>query len=321
VSADGSVIVGGGFGAPAFRWTRETGIQSLGVGIATCVSASGDHVGGGTGSSMFWWSGATGRINLDVVTSTYRATDAFGMSADGQTMVGTGGDITGIEALMYRRPSTFIRLGDLPGGDKDAVAYAVSASGAIVFGAGATAESGSRSEAFRYAPGLGFTSLGDLPGGDRESIAYACSDDGSVAYGVSNAAAGHDPFRWTPATGMVALNAPLAGLLGTFLYGSSGDGSLACGFAAKDGGFTAMLWSQDQGWETVSDFLAARGVQIPTGWRLESAYDISSDGLTIVGKGTNPAGFSEPWVATIPAPGPLSLLALGAIRRRRQPRS
>ncbi|MCH9023676.1 MAG: PEP-CTERM sorting domain-containing protein, partial [Planctomycetes bacterium] len=53
---------------------------------------------------------------------------------------------------------------------------------------------------------------------------------------------------------------------------------------------------------------------------LSQAKGISADGLTIVGWGRNPSGNSEAWIATIPEPATLSLLALGSLallRRRR----
>lgn len=318
VSADGSVVVGGGGEAEAFRWTRDTGRVRLGPGIATCVSAAGDIVGGGTGSSMFWWSAPTGRINLQGTSGEFRPTNAYGLSADGQTMVGTGGDDRIAEAIAYRRGTGIVRLGDLPGGATNAVAYAVSASGAAVFGGGSTPQSGPNLEAFLYAPGLGFTSLGELPGGVHESIAFACSDSGGTAFGISGAEYGRDAFRWTAAGGMQALHGPQAGMVSPFLFGSSGDGTLACGFAIKDGVLTAVVWSASSGWHTASDFLALNGVTPPAGWTLDTAHDISSDGRTIVGRGINPAGRDEAWTATIPSPASFVVFAAAFPRMRRR---
>ncbi|MFQ5806090.1 MAG: hypothetical protein ACE5I3_06545 [Phycisphaerae bacterium] len=50
-----------------------------------------------------------------------------------------------------------------------------------------------------------------------------------------------------------------------------------------------------------------------TGWRLSVAYGISADGLTIVGDGQNPNGDTEAWIAHIPEPAALWLLAFGVL--------
>jgi hypothetical protein len=47
------------------------------------------------------------------------------------------------------------------------------------------------------------------------------------------------------------------------------------------------------------------------GWRLDYANGISADGSTIVGSGTNPAGRTEGWVAVVPEPASLYVLAGG----------
>ena len=68
--------------------------------------------------------------------------------------------------------------------------------------------------------------------------------------------------------------------------------------------------------------LAELGVATP-GWTLRDAWDVTPDGMTIVGMGTNPTGFSEAFVAHVPEPatGLLVLLCGGALmketRRRR----
>ncbi|KKK46719.1 hypothetical protein LCGC14_3162420, partial [marine sediment metagenome] len=57
-----------------------------------------------------------------------------------------------------------------------------------------------------------------------------------------------------------------------------------------------------------------------TGWSLLNVYDITSDGTTMTGLGVGPGGTSQAFVAVIPEPATLTLLALGALiplRRRR----
>ena len=50
------------------------------------------------------------------------------------------------------------------------------------------------------------------------------------------------------------------------------------------------------------DVLTGLGVNL-NGWILTEARAISADGTTIVGTGTDPAGQTEAWIATIPACG------------------
>ena len=92
VSADGSIVVGNGYGE-AFRWTAGSGMVGLGGGSATAVSADGSIV---IGDNTRWTAGsgmqslrdvlATNGLNLDP--AWVLTTD--GISADGNTIVGTG---------------------------------------------------------------------------------------------------------------------------------------------------------------------------------------------------------------------------------------
>ena len=58
-----------------------------------------------------------------------------------------------------------------------------------------------------------------------------------------------------------------------------------------------------------------------SGWTLDAAFGISDDGFTIVGRGKNPSGQTEAWIAVIPEPSTSLLLGLGiaglAVLRRR----
>jgi len=57
------------------------------------------------------------------------------------------------------------------------------------------------------------------------------------------------------------------------------------------------------------------------GWTLTEVADISADGRTVVGMGINPAGQEEAWMATVPEPSTLVLLAVGGLAALRRTRS
>ena len=68
--------------------------------------------------------------------------------------------------------ASFMGLGDLPGGDIESTANAVSADGLVVVG---ESESANDREAFRWTAGEGMIGLGDLTGDDFfESKAWQC---------------------------------------------------------------------------------------------------------------------------------------------------
>ena len=85
--------------------------------------------------------------------------------------------------------------------------------------------------------------------------------------------------------------------------------------------YEAVLWTtagiQSLEQVLVEDF--GLGSEL-AGWQLTAALAVSDDGRTIVGFGTNPLGFREGWIATIPEPGTGLLLACGlvglGVRRR-----
>lgn len=107
ISADGSVIVGYGmldmFGAQAFRWTLEDGMEALSNGElgnteALAISADGSVIVGGIGAiDAFVWTEAGGMQSLRdlLIASGIDLSDwvlgpATAVSADGMTIAGTG---------------------------------------------------------------------------------------------------------------------------------------------------------------------------------------------------------------------------------------
>ena len=212
---------------------------------------------------------------------------------------------------------SFRGLGDLPGGAFRSLAHGVSADGSVVVGMG---HSASGLEAFRWTSASGIVGLGDLPGGGSLSWARGVSADGSVVVGDSASASGDEAFRWTQATGMVGLGDLPSGRFESWAWDVSADGSVIVGMGRSASGLEAFIWDAPNGMKNLKDVLVKDCGLDLTGWTLSAAYGISDYGLTIVGAGYNPSGSEEAWIATIPEPATICLLALGSlmlIRRKR----
>lgn len=164
------------------------------------------------------------------------------------------------------------------------------------------------------------TGLGDLPGGLFSSQGRAASADGSVVVGWSTSASSADEaFRWEAGV-MTALGDLPGGHFSSHAFGVSADGSVVVGQSVSASGSEAFIWEGDNGIRSLKNILVGDFGLDLAGWDLTGARGISADGLTIVGSGINPDGNPEGWIATIPEPCTLFLLALGtvALRRRRR---
>ncbi len=84
--------------------------------------------------------------------------------------------------------------------------------------------------------------------------------------------------------------------------GVTQDGSLVVGNGTVLNRRVALLWTERDGLRPVAVFLADLGVYAP-GWTLTHAEAVSDDGrqVSIVGRGTNPNGDSEAWLAVVPS--------------------
>jgi probable HAF family extracellular repeat protein len=181
VSADGSVVVGGGFsasGTEAFRWTSGGGMVGLG------------DLPGGSFSSQ-----------------------AVGVSADGSVVVGAGSSASGTEAFRWTSGGGMVGLGDLPGGAFNSIARAVSADGSVVVGQGFSVPAG---RAFIWDPVNGMRALDmvlvdsgiDLTGWTLID-ATGISDDGLTIVGM-----GFNPSRFLEGWIAVIPEPSTAALLG-----------------------------------------------------------------------------------------------------------
>jgi probable HAF family extracellular repeat protein len=171
---------------------------------------------------------------------------------------------------------SFTPLGDLPLGDFNSTAYAISNDGTTVVGTGNSAVD---SEAFRWTLDTGMLPLADLPGGGGESTAYGVSSDGSLIAGYGSVATGSGT---SAASWSSPLYAPSdLGSLGdpnpySRANGVSGDGSVIVGDTTVPSGFIqGFLWTSGGGMVSLGD--------LPGGPASSSAAAVSDNGLVIVG--------------------------------------
>jgi probable HAF family extracellular repeat protein len=225
---------------------------------------------------------------------------AADISDDGQVVVGSSTDITGVqgEAFRWTPAGGMTGLGFLPGGSTS-FARAVSKDGTTIVGdatsTAATPTGGT--EAFRWRDGAmaglhglsqGFAVTADgsavvdsnsnlrwtLAGGvEQNAVLYSghgMSDDGSVIVGASS---GFAAQRWTAATGPV--NLPVPGPGAGVANAVTGDGQIAVGNFNN----VACYWSQATGFVRIGQV----GV-------ISTALAVNRDGTVIVGRANIGAG-------------------------------
>ena len=262
-------------------------------------------------------------VGLGFLSSTNPVSFARNASADGSVIVGqarvgdTGGEPFG--AFLWTESSGMVGLGTL--GGPGSSGFAVSADGSVVVG-GSDLHGGTGHEAFLWTESEGMVGLGDLPGGSFFSRARDVSADGEVVVGFSRPSNGHEAFRWTEAGGMVGLGDLNGGQFSSGAEAVSADGSVIVGSGWTGIGAEAFVSDVAGGMRSIQSILVDDFGMDLVGWTLTVATDVSADGLTFIGVGTNPDGFQEGWYASIPGlpspslpsvpePTTLALLSLG----------
>jgi probable HAF family extracellular repeat protein len=219
--------------------------------------------------------------------------------------------------------TSFIPLGDLPGGTFDSEATGVSANGSIVVGSSSSYPTsdgafrwtsaggmvplsdlhsgaalgpydisgdgnvivGYGGQAIRWTVNEGGVSLGVLQAGDNQSAAYAASWDGSVIVGDSSSGGSHhEAFRWTNSGGMIGLGDIPGGNAFSIAYSVSADGLVVAGVGTSASGTEAFRWTSGTGMVGLGD--------LPGGNFYSWAFGVSADGSTIVGY-SNASEFGE----------------------------
>lgn len=353
ISADGSTVVGSSRGGinpetnEAYRWTKATGMQGIGmlpVGYssqARAISADGQTIVGSSRhfdgndyiDQAFRWSQGGGMeplgyynpgIDDEPYGSYASAVSADGSSVAGETIAPAG--IAFSVGFLWTEPAglrTLSTASQIPSGidEYDNVAD-ISGDGARIVGIGYDAfSSNPQFQAFMAETGQTGRLLGTLPGYVR-SAAVAISTDGSTVVGHSEAATGPvRAFRWTDAELMQPLPDSQEGLRPVIASDVSADGSVIVGSGFGPNGSELFIWTQKQGTFSLVEVMVAAGISSVQfdDWELTEITGISADGKTLVGNGINPNGDREAWIATVPEPASALLLALpGLILTRRR---
>jgi probable HAF family extracellular repeat protein len=317
VSDDGMVVAGTST-APnttsrAFRWTPATGMVSLGVAgsvsTATGISADGQFIVGfhSAVNRGYRWSSATGVMDLGPSPGIARCVSANGNVVAGATNV----DPT--RAFRWTEASGWVDLG-LPSGWSSSRATAMSRDGELIVGTGA--RSGLR--AFTWSSSSGFAELPGLPG-STETEALGTSGDGHFIVGLSRGPSNGHAVRWTRAGELLDLGVLPGCTLGAATAASL-DGNVVVGYCdGIPGTRRPFIWTQEAG---MQELLPILGGAVPAGWTWLQPMGITPDGRTLVGLGQH--GSSEAWIATVPSPSAVTLLALMgllSVPRRRVPGS
>lgn len=318
VSGDGTAIAGRNYfhGEPraytsqAFVWTKRDGLVAVpflpGGSCSNSIaglSDSGEVLVGSSESAVgfqaFVWTRSTGTTGLGCLPGkTYSV--GQGISADGTVIVGQSGrpgSPQTIEGFRWTKQEGMTGLGFLPGMTEDD-ALSVSADGQVIIGT--TYGGDCNGQAFRWTRATGIVGLGFLPG-QNYSFARALSADGSVVAGdaqVSWRSPARQAFRWTESGGMVGLGFLSGGGNYSIVLGLSDDGTRLAGASDSAEGIQAYLWTEAEGMRSVRDVLVNDyGVDL-AGWTLLAAT-LSADGQTLTGRGLNPSGQEEGWVADL----------------------
>lgn len=322
VSGDGLTVGGHGTGG-VFRWTAAGGKQlvstptSFHFNEANALSHDGSVVVGWADDETFGvgayvptvqriggpveslWS----LMRPDSDRSFAAATD---VSADGSIVLGHGYSTTRgrSESFFYDQTHGLRYISDLSGDTRAMIARAMSSDGSVVTGYLVVNQV---AEAMTYDATRGVRRLGMLDGRTDGSRALGISADGSTVVGWSESNIGQQAFLYREGAGMIGLGRLPAPFPTTSeATAVSADGRIVVGRSSTE----AFIYDRVNGMRSLSQYLGSLGLDLG-GWQLDIATAVSDDGMTIVGRGLNPDGNDEGWIAIIPEPSVALLVALG----------
>jgi probable HAF family extracellular repeat protein len=337
IAADGTVVVGesaSANGTQAFRWTAGGGLSGLGFlsladpySSARAVSANGAVItgssndAGGVRRAYRWTGGAFTALTTLTCSMCDPVTEGWGVSGNGLVAVGAatargiGSAPLHVDPVRWPGGGTGISdLGNLPAPQDAGDALGASDTGSII--AGAHTSNAGR-DAW-YWNGSGLIQLPRLSVGSKvTAAALAVSRDASAIVGFSTkrtitlpggtqVAVEPQAVRWSGAGYATIQNLgilPGSSSIDSRANAVTPDGSIAVGRALDASGANrAFIWDAEHGMRDLAAVLTGEQGLVLTGWVLSEATGISSvvDGaFTVVGRGVNPQGNAEGWVAQL----------------------
>ncbi|MFM7320894.1 MAG: hypothetical protein ACKO5K_05140, partial [Armatimonadota bacterium] len=216
-------------------------------------------------------------------------TAAYGISADGSTIVGEKG-IDGVSWPANRRAYRWTAAGGFEVlASFYSYSWKASGDGSKVVCLGKPTPDG-KQRGMLWTAATGMRDLGAID--DGESSARVITDDGNVVVGATGVAM-ESPrdypssvFRWTESGGMEILGCLKNSAMDAFA--ANRDASVIGGYYIEPGaptsyGEKAWIWTRQMGFRDFREFLVERGVDC-TGWNFNFIYGMSADGGTIVGQ-------------------------------------
>jgi uncharacterized membrane protein len=296
ISADGSVIVGDIPRQSSFRWSRKTGMTPIsGQYGSENVSADGSTIVIAAGT-QYRWKSDTGLVPVPL---------ASGVSGDGSILVGTLlNQMTGLVQAARWTEASGLKFLDLPGGET--YAWDISADGSVIL-----CES-SAGIPFIWGADDGVVLL-DLPSPlNTDGTFIKISDNGMVVVSIiGSGISDRRGIRWTKETGVVEVGRLPDGPWMS-ATGVSADGSIIVGNSQNVSPQRPAIWDAIHGPRYLDNILVKElglGNDF-AGWNNLFAYGVSGDGRTIIGRGINPNGIAEGWIAhlgAVPEPTTLAL--------------
>lgn len=327
LSRDGATAVGSDPSGRSFRWMLGSGPEVFGasssfgsLNAAYAVSASGRYIAGWNSpnagpTNAYLWSEQGGYRSLGNFAGADHSYPS-GVSADGAVIVGTAEAAFGTlhRALIWTEAGG---LRALSGVGPQSGTTGVSDDGRVVAGWRVVND---RTRAFTWDTQTGPHDLSSLFA-DGECEARGINNDGSIVVGASFGSGIHATATlWRD--GQAASLGHLSGFWESRATGVSDDGTVIVGIAESLlGEVDSFVWTASGGMEHLRGFLERHGVVVPAELSFNYAPIVSGDGRTFSGIAGAQSPLGGGFVVTVPQPGTVICLTLGALIALRPRRS